>query len=55
MKLNVPLLSHWGGVDFITEIIHGGLNLALAIPFTKEYKLFLGMTDIENLSSNTVV
>ena len=50
MKLNVPLLSHWGGVDFITEIIHGGLNLALAIPFTKEYKLFLGMTHIENLS-----
>ena len=50
MKLNTPILSNWGGVDFVTEILHGGLNMAVAIPFTKEYKLSFGLTHIENLS-----
>jgi len=50
MKLNTPILSNWGGVDFVTEILHGGLNMAVAIPFTKEYKLSFGLTHIENLA-----
>ena len=50
MKLNTPILSNWGGVDFITEFLHGGLNLGLSIPFTNEYQLSIGITHIENLS-----
>ena len=50
LKLNTPFLSNWGGVDFITEFVHGGLNLGLSIPFTNEYNISLGITHVENLS-----
>jgi len=50
LKLNTPLLSNWGGVNFITEFVHGGLNLGASIPFTREYNLSFGITHIENLS-----
>jgi len=50
VKLNTPFLKDWGGVDFITEIIHQGLNIGLVIPITQEYTLSLGITHIENLS-----
>jgi hypothetical protein len=51
LKLNTPLLSNWGGVNFITEFLHGGLNLGVSIPFTNEYNLSVGITHIENLSN----
>ena len=50
MRLNTPYLKDWGGIDFITEFLHSGLNIAMAIPFTPEYKLSFGVTHIENLS-----
>jgi len=50
IKLNTPYLKDWGGIDLITEFLHSGLNIAMSIPFTKEYKLSLGVTHIENLS-----
>ena len=50
LKLNTPLLSNWGGVNFITEFLHGGLNLGVSIPFTNEYNISFGITHIENLS-----
>ena len=50
LKLNTPLLSNWGGVNFITEFLHGGLNLGVSIPFTNEYNVSFGITHIENLS-----
>ncbi len=50
LRLNTPYLRDWGGVDLITEFLHSGLNIALSIPFTKEYKFSLGVTHIENLS-----
>ena len=50
LKLNTPYLKDWGGVDLITEFLHSGLNIALSIPFTQEYKFSLGVTHIENLS-----
>ena len=50
LKLNTPLLSSWGGVDFVTEFLHGGLNLGLTIPFTNEYNFSIGITHVENLS-----
>jgi len=50
MKLNTPYLKEWGGVDFITEFMHGGLNIALSVPFTQEYQLSFGITHLENLS-----
>ena len=50
LKLNTPLLANWGGVNFITEFVHGGLNLGLSIPFTNEYNISLGITHVENLS-----
>ena len=50
MKLNTPIINHWGGVDFLTEFAHGGLNVGLSIPFTQEYKFCVGITHIENLS-----
>ena len=50
MKLNTPILSNWGGVDFITEFLHAGLNLGLSVPLTNEYNVFLGVTHVENLS-----
>ena len=51
LKLNTPLLSNWGGVNFITEFLHGGLNLGASIPFTNEYTISFGITHIENLSN----
>ena len=50
LKLNTPILSHWGGVDFITEFVYGGLNLGISVPFTNEYNVSFGITHIENLS-----
>jgi len=50
LKLNMPVLQEWGGIDLITEIVHQGLNIGVTIPFTQEYTLSLGITHIENLS-----
>jgi regulator of replication initiation timing len=49
-KLNTPFLSKWGGMDFITEFAHAGLNLGLSLPISQEYKISFGVTHIENLS-----
>ena len=50
LQLNTPFLKDWGGINFITEIAHKGVNIGVVIPFTREYTLSLGMTHIENLS-----
>jgi len=50
LKLNTPLFSNWGGVNFITEFLHGGLNVGASIPLTNEYNVSFGITHIENLS-----
>ena len=50
LQLNTPFLKDWGGINFITEIAHKGVNVGAVIPFTREYSLSLGITHIENLS-----
>ena len=50
LQLNTPFLKDWGGINFITELVHAGVNIGVVIPFTREYSLSLGMTHIENLS-----
>ena len=49
-KLNTPFLSKWGGMDFITEFSHGGLNIGLSTPISQKNKILFGITHIENLS-----
>ena len=50
LKLQTPFLNKWGGINFITEIMHKGLNIGVNIPITQEYTLSLGVSHAENLS-----
>tara|TARA_Y100001936_G_C16057737_1_gene662153 strand:- start:830 stop:2173 length:1344 start_codon:yes stop_codon:yes gene_type:complete len=50
-KLNTPFLKHWGGMDFLTEVIAQGINIGFKFPITTEYELSLGITNIQNLGS----
>ena len=50
MKLKTPFLNQWGGMDIMTEFLHSGLNIGLAIPFGTDYKFSFGITHIENLA-----
>ena len=50
LKLKTPFLKKWGGIDMMTEFVDKGINIGLVIPFTREYRLSLGITHLENIN-----
>jgi len=49
-KLNTPFLKHWGGMDFITEVVARAINIGFVFPITREYDFSIGITNFENLN-----
>ena len=48
-NLNTPYLSYNGGMDLIVEYDGTGINMGTVIPFTNDYSMSIGMTNINNL------
>ena len=50
LKLKTPFLKKWGGIDMVTEFVGKGIHLGLSIPFTREYTLSLGITNLQHIN-----
>ena len=48
-SLNTPFLYHNGGMDLLIEYDGTGINMGTIIPFTNDYSMSIGMTQINNL------
>ena len=48
-NLNTPYLSRNGGMDLIVEYDGNGINMGTIIPFTNDYSMSIGITQINNL------
>jgi len=48
-NLNTPYLSRNGGMELIVEYDGNGINMGTLIPFTNDYSMSLGMTQVNNL------
>ena len=53
IKLKIPFLNKWGGVNLITEFSNG-MNIGLSVPITEEYEFSFGITHLENLSDFSI-
>jgi len=49
LLLNTNILGDRGGMDFIMEFDGTGINTGVKIPLTQEYKITLGLSNIQNL------
>ncbi|MCF7806889.1 MAG: hypothetical protein K9M49_09795 [Candidatus Marinimicrobia bacterium] len=49
LLLNTSILADRGGLDFIMEFDGTGLNTGIKIPLTQEYKITLGLSNVQNL------
>ncbi|MCF7823116.1 MAG: hypothetical protein K9N35_03000 [Candidatus Marinimicrobia bacterium] len=47
--LNTNIMADRGGLDFIMEFDGSGLNTGVKIPLTQEYKITLGLSNVQNL------
>lgn len=49
LLLNTSILADRGGLDFIMEFDGTGLNTGVKIPLTREYKITIGISNVQNL------
>lgn len=49
LLLNTSILADRGGLDFIMEFDGTGINTGVKVPITQEYKITLGLSNVQNL------
>ena len=49
LLLNTSIMRDRGGMDFIMEFDGSGINTGVKIPLTQEYKVTLGLSNVQNL------
>lgn len=49
LLLNTNILADRGGLDFLLEFDGTGINTGVKIPFTQEYKITIGISNVQNL------
>jgi tetratricopeptide (TPR) repeat protein len=49
LLLNTSILADRGGLDFMMEFDGNGINTGIKIPITQEYKITIGLSNIQNL------
>ena len=49
LLLNTSILADRGGLDFMIEFDGTGLNTGIKIPITQEYKITVGLSNVQNL------
>ena len=49
LLLNTNIMADRGGLDFLIEFDGTGLNTGIKIPLTQEYKITIGLSNVQNL------
>jgi len=49
LLLNTNIMADRGGLDFLIEFDGTGLNTGVKIPLTQEYKITIGLSNVQNL------